>query len=413
MAFCKFCGKQIEEGKVCGCQTSTKPIIDKERAKGFIESMKNRMGIGEPERNATDTYERGMNIVPDCIKPIAGEVPIKQYNVAVLRNVLRYERAEGRMQVTNKRVVFRAAGRSIGGRTALQQEFGIDKLAGVESQRNYRFGFVYLLVGILVTSIAMLLSVLLFSNINGALTRMRVDSYQSQMKRLSEQFQQESQRAEERYLKDMEGMQDRYSDNWDRMQAEINRIDEQYQSNLQKRNEKYDEDSRRLQRNTYNENGGIFFVVRLIIGFAGLAIFFTLYKKFLLKLAILGVSCGAVTLASITSMQGILGGRYSSGGFNPGILLLPFLIVIIFGLVLYSLKPNLAIIIKTKSGLDISTPIKIQRSRGFWAIRQDGGTGFSEVFPTEESESAIREIGALINDINILGDQGMAKWREK
>jgi hypothetical protein len=38
------------------------------------------------------------------------------------------------------------------------------------------------------------------------------------------------------------------------------------------------------------------------------------------------------------------------------------------------------------------------------------GTGFAEVFPTKETEGAIREIGAMIGDIQKLGDLGIEKW---
>jgi len=37
-------------------------------------------------------------------------------------------------------------------------------------------------------------------------------------------------------------------------------------------------------------------------------------------------------------------------------------------------------------------------------------SGFAEVIPTEETESAIREIGAIIGDIQELGDSGLEKW---
>ena len=37
--------------------------------------------------------------------------------------------------------------------------------------------------------------------------------------------------------------------------------------------------------------------------------------------------------------------------------------------------------------------------------------GYNEVLPTDETEKAIREIGAIINDIQKLGDYGIAKWK--
>ena len=310
--FCTSCGKQLFEGHVCDCGRTIgigrAVTVDKTAIAELIESMKNRMGIGDPERNATDTYERGMKIVPECIRANENEIPVKQYNVAVLRNLLRFERAEGRIQVTNKRVIFRAAGRSIGGRTTMQQEFAIDEIAGLEGQRGYRFSFFHLICGILLINIAA--AVGMFP------TRLF---------------------------------------------------------------------------------GAPYMIVGFLFGIGGLVSFFIIKRKFLLKLLLLGISLGsfsAITLAL---------------PFMSIFSLISF-IVTSFGLFLYVLRPDFAIIVKNKSALEQSPPIHIRRSRGFWAWRKDSGTGFSEVMPTPESEGAIREIGAIINDIQKLGDLGVKKW---
>ncbi|MBO5486608.1 MAG: hypothetical protein J5988_06740, partial [Eubacterium sp.] len=127
--------------------------FDRQAAEGFFESMKNRMGLGDPEFNSVSVYEDDMNIIPDVVKPNEGEVPIRQYTVAKLRNrfaFIPYAQAIGRMQVTNKRVIFRAPGRSIGGRTSLQHEFLIDEIGGIEARREFVFKFVDLLVALIV-----------------------------------------------------------------------------------------------------------------------------------------------------------------------------------------------------------------------------------------------------------------------
>ena len=107
--------------------------------------FKNRVGLGEPETNDVDYYERNLEIVPQCIDPDSGEMPIKQYDMAVLRTRLILSRAEGRLQVTNKRVIFRATGRSLMGRTTLQHEFAIDEIAGIKLRKDHRFSFLNLL----------------------------------------------------------------------------------------------------------------------------------------------------------------------------------------------------------------------------------------------------------------------------
>ena len=142
----------------------------------------------------------------------------------------------------------------------------------------------------------------------------------------------------------------------------------------------------------------------LIFGFGGLIPFFMMKGNFLLKLTFLGFSFGG--FAVLATRQGAMGGIASF------FLIISFL-VIIAGLFLYCMRPDLAITIKNKGALEQSPPISIRRSRQFGAWRQDTGTGYSEVMPTSESEGAIREITAIINDIQKLGDHGVNKWITK
>jgi hypothetical protein len=263
----------------------------------------------------TDIYERKMQIVPDCLKPNENEIPVRQYTIAVLRNALRFERAEGRMQITNKRVIFRAAGRSIGGKTTVQQEFAIDELAGIEAISNYRFGFIYLLLGFFIVALSAMTAgqiIVASGNANAAMA------------------------------------------------------------------------------------------LGLLFGFGGLVPFFMLRVlrwEFLIHLLPLGFSLGAFGTLRIVTGDPIW-----------FVLFVISCIINIWGLGLYCLKPDLKILIKNKGAIEGAAPIKIGRTRGFWAWRQNAGTGFSEVFPTVETDGAIREIGAMIADIQKMGDFGLKKW---
>lgn len=152
--FCTRCGRPLAEGEVCTCAPA--PVASGSSVSKFFEMMKNKMGIGDPELNKGDAFENGKLIVPECVKMSEGEVPVKQYTVAKLRNTILgipYARAVGKLQVTNKRVLFRAAGTSIAGRTTLQQEFAIDEIGGVEARREYVFNFFNFLYGLIVMGV--------------------------------------------------------------------------------------------------------------------------------------------------------------------------------------------------------------------------------------------------------------------
>lgn len=117
--FCGNCGQPLSK---CTCHSAPAP------------TPKNGQNAG--------TFERNRKIIPDCVAPNEGEIPIKQYEIAAMRNRILgipYSKAIGRLQVTNKRVIFRAPGRCVVGNTCLQYEFAINELAGLESKKEYVF----------------------------------------------------------------------------------------------------------------------------------------------------------------------------------------------------------------------------------------------------------------------------------
>lgn len=125
------------------------PRFDFSSPKNFIASMKDNMGIGDPESNRNRCYEEDMKIVPDNLRANDGEIPVKQYRFAILRTKMSFMKAKGRLQITNKRLIFRAPGRSLVGRTILQDEFDVMQIHGIRAQSGYRFSFLNLLASIL------------------------------------------------------------------------------------------------------------------------------------------------------------------------------------------------------------------------------------------------------------------------
>lgn len=314
--FCTKCGKPLDE---CTCEKSTVGNSS------FFASLKNRMGIGEPETNNAPLYEKNMQIVPENISANDGEIPIKQYNVATLRNRflgITISKAIGRLQITNKRVIFRAAGRCLRGRTTIQQEFSIDEIAGADVRREYSFTFWDILIGIIIWAVGGFIG----------LTALGI-----------------------------------------------------------------------FPRS--GSSGAIAFF-NFLFGTAALLPFFLLHQKFGIKLLALGASSGfyiAPTSANPFS-------HYASVDFFFFFAAISIIISLIC-LVIFAIKPNLVLTIKTKSS---SEAIDIQKKNsvlpGFGASKEEH-TGYAEVLPAENVEVAIKEVCAIISDIQRLGDFGIEKWK--
>lgn len=352
--FCTKCGRPLTEGEVCNCvaaqsssntKSQTTPIqtsADGETisinvnsaaaaALGVWTKIKNQIGLGDPLMNESDAFEKGKNIVPDCVKPNDSEIPVRQYQIASLRKRIlgiTYTKAIGRIQVTNKRVIFRAPGRSIAGRTTLQHEFSIDEIAGIESRREFVFNFWDLLLGLI-----------LFSLGGSVTTALSVAIAQ--------------------------------------------------------------------------DNIGFLFILALIFAAGAGALFFLVKKRWALKL--LGLGAGTVPMISVATMGFSYYGSNEALGVIAVILAVPFVIISLITLFIHSIRPNLALIVKTKSA---SEAIDIRRKKasllslfGGGQNEKDDHTGYTEIWPENDAELSIREIGAMINDIQKLGDFGIEKWK--
>ena len=304
-------------GNIAGNIGNIANNIDKEKAKGFWESMKNRMGIGDPESNKTDAFEKNKNIIPDCVRPNEGEVPVKQYKIATLRNRILgipYIKAIGRIQVTNKRVIFRAPGRCLAGRTSLQHEFAIDEVAGIEARREYGFNFWDMLLAIFVMAVG------------GFVASFLTAAFRSEAMAI---------------------------------------------------------------------------IMGLLLGVAGCVPFFMIKKLWLVKTLCLGASVLGLVMAAIAAdLQFLL-----------ILALFPF-VFLVFSVMVFSIKPNLVLIIKTKGSTEA---IDIKRKRatlfGGAGSEKEDHTGFAEILPEDDAEKSIRELGAIITDIQKLGDFGISKWK--
>ena len=178
MKFCTKCGQELVEGqehicpvdenkpqeqsnsdnktfKIDGNGDSIGVSIDtqavKEKYNNFVTHISETSS--EFQNRDSGSFERGSKIVPDIIAANDGEIPIKQYNIAKLRSRITLSRAEGRLQVTNKRLIFRATGRSIMGKVTLHQEFKINELAGIEFRNRPEFNIFNIFLGLILTAL--------------------------------------------------------------------------------------------------------------------------------------------------------------------------------------------------------------------------------------------------------------------
>ncbi|MBE6741132.1 MAG: hypothetical protein E7570_02410 [Ruminococcaceae bacterium] len=180
MGFCTKCGQELIDGQqhICPAANNTPPVrpkpstdnrsvdfkeegdtigvsIDKEAVKTKYNDFVSQVGdaTNEVRNSLGNSFERGLDIVPDVINANDGEIPIKQYKIARLRTRITLSKAEGKLQVTNKRVIFRATGRSIMGKVTLHEEFKIDEIAGAEFRNRPEFNFFNFLIAIILTGL--------------------------------------------------------------------------------------------------------------------------------------------------------------------------------------------------------------------------------------------------------------------
>ncbi len=322
MIYCKYCGKELIPGDTHSCDKQPKVTtkvkgMRKHIEKAFINFF-GRSGIGDPMMTPEQCFEIDKKIVPDSIELNDGEVPVKQYDVAVLRSRLKLEKAYGRMQVTNKRLLFRANGRSLFGKTIYQEEFALDKIDGVKLRKGYRFRFLdfFINLWLLYTFTAALPMVI----------------------------------------------------------------------------------------GTASGASGFPAFLCMLFGAAFTMPFFLLKRRFYLKM-----------FCSSIGANMLLGQIIGSVTHGEGSLL--WLVIPIFGisaivtfvsLFLNCLKPDLLIEIKNGSGESIQ--IKHKYISFFWHKSEDY-SGFDEILPSKDTDLAIKEIGAVINDIKTLGDLGIEKWQ--
>ncbi len=160
--FCTKCGKELLDGKKCDCQQKNTALPE---IKTKFNNLLIKLGFVKTTEEKHTLFENDLNIVPDIICADDGETPIKQYSIANLRSRIKQNYAKGKLQVTNKRILFRAAGFSSKGKILTQQEFSLAEIAGVEIKKTNRISGLNILLTNLLISLTTPLFKETFSNI--------------------------------------------------------------------------------------------------------------------------------------------------------------------------------------------------------------------------------------------------------
>lgn len=365
MAFCTKCGRQLADGELCNCpgavaarnngiknapvskqinsaqqtfnpapngfgtssNTGSSMNFNSDGIKGKANDFFVNLGVADSEQQSLGIFERNKKIVPDCVSKHDGEIPIKQYDIAKLRTRSAFARAEGRLQVTNKRILFRAAGKSIRGKTTLQEEFEIDKVTGVEIRKDYRFN---LFNAILILLVSALVGAIGAGIAYGLCEALHKADFIIQL-------------------------------------------------------------------------FSIIFGIGVFVGNIIIGILFMKQNKFKRYYA----PRIAATALAIGNLLGSMEG-YSIDEDVFVVFAVPLALLLLFLIFLISFTPNLAVTVKTSEAFS-AIEIRHRELGG-----KNGGvyTGFKEVIPWTDTDAAIRELGALIDDLHMSGDKAIVKWKK-
>lgn len=318
--YCKYCGEKIENNTIHKCSKKSVGFFVT-RLTPLLSKLLKMIGVETPENDQVDFYECGKSIIPDSIESDEGERTLKQYDLAVLRSRAKFTKAVGRMQLTNKRLLFRANGFSPAGKITYQQEFAIDKIDGIEIRKDYRFRGLDLLLCICISSIIIMLGTLIGAKLN-------------------------------------------------------------------------------------DDGSVVTGIFTTILAFMTCVPFFAIRKHYFIKQLLSGIGLG------ISSVNFIIGKANDNAAFSAFVYIIGFIVLLVYiaSVFLYCFKPNLRIEIKTSGGTPAMQVRHKYTSLLLWH-KMDEYSGFAEVLPNRDADLAIKELGAIINDIKTLGDLSIEKWK--
>jgi len=151
-----------------------------------------------------------------------------------------------------------------------------------------------------------------------------------------------------------------------------------------------------LRQSWSSDIGSISIIAGLTAGFGGLALSFLLRRAYWVRPILLGISLGGFLAVAL------------SYTFYAFALLAISAIAGVVGLAGFAWLPEVVVTLRSSEGVEVN----LVRGRRFIDIFQGAALpGYIEAAPTIETEDAIREVGAIINDVKTLGTDGVEKWK--
>lgn len=305
--------------------------------------------INQPAENRVN---KKFKLLIENLTPADNELEVKSYHCTSFKSALLSLNAEGYLVVTNKRVVFHAFGTSFAGKSILQSEVPIEDVSGISIYKGSYFSLSHL-IG------AFFLSMFISSIVNTFLASIIFGIARS-------------------------ALQDQSFTDFNNLQSVANSL----YIGLQ--------------------------ILLWGIAFASLVISFFLSKMSIFRSAFATLSAFTLTelgsLGYLTSeIQNYLSSEQSTGG--SGFVLTLALLASIYSLFCffwYARRPTMSLAIGSKGGS--STPIAISGISSFGIYNTAASKALSAE-PAEDAEALVKELGAMIMDIQGSGDFGVNQWR--
>jgi len=267
-----------------------------------------------------------MDLLAGNVVPAEGESTVRTYHCTYYREKSLGLKSGGFLGITNKRVIFQAAGDTPSGRSLIQSEVPIADVSGINSFKGTYFNFFSFLGAVLLALLVMsIIPVLL-----GALSYV-LESY------------------------------------------------------------------------TFFKIIGWLLAIGAFIGS------FFLSVKAVWRTAVVVVSAGALLSLAGIELMDVVSALFGGGGGGFWILI-PILVALIYMFMCaawYARRPTFSLEINSSGGS--STPIRISNAGGFLNM---SALNTPNALPGRDAEKMLHEIGALITDIQTLGDYGIAKWKQ-